>query len=217
LDISVKRRYGAAEIDCTLAIEIDKSYVKAYLRRGTVRFNLKKFDAALEDYKSAIKLEPTNKQSKEEIINIERILESKVLVYPIDKPIEKRSSKPLKQIIIEEINDDKNERLQGRLSAINSKVKLTKDDEKLFDVETKSRTPEPKVSDLVPEAKNNDDEPKQSDTIAEKIENLTVKPNKSFSIPNAPTNGYQLRKDWQLMNNNLDDLTKYFQVLAHNL
>jgi hypothetical protein len=205
-------------MDCTLALSMDKAYVKAYLRRGTARMSLKKFDLALEDFKHVLKTEPTNKQAKEEIVNIERILESKALVFPIEKPIERRSTKPLKQIVIEEINDDKTEKFQERLNQINRKVKLNKNDEKLFDIAI-NRDEKPEVSESN-SANQINSVPLENETatcnipiLTEKVEALTVKPTKSVTIPNAPTNGYQLRKDWQLMFNNIDDLTKYFQVI----
>ena len=37
----------------------------------------------------------------------------------------------------------------------------------------------------------------------------------SKQIPDVPTNGYQFRKDWQFLNNNLDNLALYFKV--HNI
>ena len=36
-------RFAVAEEDCTLALGLDSSYVKAYLRRGTARCRLSKF------------------------------------------------------------------------------------------------------------------------------------------------------------------------------
>ena len=41
-------RYAAAESDCSLAIALDDSYVKAYLRRGTARAKLGKLKEAKE-------------------------------------------------------------------------------------------------------------------------------------------------------------------------
>lgn len=41
-------RYAAAESDCSLAIALDDSYVKAYLRRGTARTKLGKLKEAKE-------------------------------------------------------------------------------------------------------------------------------------------------------------------------
>ena len=35
---------------------------------------------------------------------------------------------------------------------------------------------------------------------------------KNIVIPAAPTNGFQFRKDWQMLVNSLDDLGVYFKV-----
>lgn len=52
-----------AEIDCTKAIELDKKNVKAYFRRGTAREMLGYYNQAIEDFKYALILEPTNKRA----------------------------------------------------------------------------------------------------------------------------------------------------------
>lgn len=52
---------SAAESDCTEAIALDPSYVKAYLRRATAAKQLGKLLAAVEDYEQALRLEPTSK------------------------------------------------------------------------------------------------------------------------------------------------------------
>ncbi|KAL1820109.1 hypothetical protein ACET3Z_014978 [Daucus carota] len=55
--------YLKAEADCTKAIDLDKKNVKSYLRRGTARELLGYFDGAIEDFKYALVLEPTNKRA----------------------------------------------------------------------------------------------------------------------------------------------------------
>ncbi|KAM7479639.1 hypothetical protein LguiA_027852 [Lonicera macranthoides] len=52
-----------AEADCTKAISLDKKNVKAYLRRGTAREMLGYYKEAIEDFKYALVLEPTNKRA----------------------------------------------------------------------------------------------------------------------------------------------------------
>lgn len=54
----------SAEADCSSAIQLDKTYVKAYHRRVTARLGLKQFDAALEDVKKITELEPCNKETE---------------------------------------------------------------------------------------------------------------------------------------------------------
>ena len=56
-----KHRYAEAEADCTLALSIHSTYVKAYQRRALARFGLGKYDLAIEDYEQILKLEPSNK------------------------------------------------------------------------------------------------------------------------------------------------------------
>ena len=41
-------RYGAAEQDCSLALALDSSYIKAWLRRATVRALLNKLQPAID-------------------------------------------------------------------------------------------------------------------------------------------------------------------------
>ena len=55
-------KYGAAEADCHAALEIDPSYVKALMRRGSARVNLNKLDEAKTDFDDVLFLEPNNKQ-----------------------------------------------------------------------------------------------------------------------------------------------------------
>ncbi|XP_034247061.1 RNA polymerase II-associated protein 3-like isoform X2 [Thrips palmi] len=55
-----KKDYRAAETDCTSALTLDGSYVKALHRRGLARKELSQLDEALEDLKRAFDLEPNN-------------------------------------------------------------------------------------------------------------------------------------------------------------
>ncbi|KAI4319227.1 hypothetical protein MLD38_032854 [Melastoma candidum] len=52
-----------AEADCSKAINLDKKNVKAYLRRGTAREMLGYYKEAIEDFRYALVLEPTNKRA----------------------------------------------------------------------------------------------------------------------------------------------------------
>ena len=49
--------------DCTKAISLDKKNVKAYFRRGTARQMLGYYKEAIDDFKHALVLEPTNKRA----------------------------------------------------------------------------------------------------------------------------------------------------------
>lgn len=123
-----QEKFGAAEIDCTMALSLDPLYTKAYLRRGTARMGLKKYSAAKEDYERVLSLEPQNKKAKSDLDIIEKELSKENLVTHTDtetsqetgvvkaiyKPPEQRSKKPLKRIEIEEVGlEDDLERKSG--------------------------------------------------------------------------------------------------------
>ncbi|KAI3735694.1 hypothetical protein L6452_15202 [Arctium lappa] len=57
------RSFIQAEADCSKAIDLDKKNVKAYLRRGTAREMLGYYKEAIEDFRYALVLEPTNKRA----------------------------------------------------------------------------------------------------------------------------------------------------------
>ncbi|KAJ6818093.1 outer envelope protein 64, chloroplastic [Iris pallida] len=65
-----QRSFVQAEADCNAAIKLDKKNVKAYLRRGTAREVLGYYQEAIEDFRHALVLEPTNKTAN---LGIDRI------------------------------------------------------------------------------------------------------------------------------------------------
>ena len=54
-------QFGPAETDCTLALSIDRTYVKAFQRRAAARTGLDKLEEAVQDYDEVLRLEPNNK------------------------------------------------------------------------------------------------------------------------------------------------------------
>ncbi|KAL4197457.1 hypothetical protein AMTRI_Chr04g251300 [Amborella trichopoda] len=64
-----------AEADCTTAIALDKRNVKAYLRRGTARDMLGYYKDALEDFRHALVLEPTNKMATQASNRLKKLFE----------------------------------------------------------------------------------------------------------------------------------------------
>uniref|UniRef100_A0AAQ5ZYK0 RNA polymerase II-associated protein 3 n=1 Tax=Amphiprion ocellaris TaxID=80972 RepID=A0AAQ5ZYK0_AMPOC len=61
------KKYAVAESDCNLAIALDGNYVKAFARRGAARVALKKYESALEDYETVLKLDPRNVEAQNEV------------------------------------------------------------------------------------------------------------------------------------------------------
>ncbi|KMZ74218.1 Glutamyl-tRNA(Gln) amidotransferase subunit A [Zostera marina] len=66
--------YVQVESDCTTAISFDKKNIKAYLRRGTARETLGYWQDALDDFRHALVLEPTNKIASMAISRLSKLL-----------------------------------------------------------------------------------------------------------------------------------------------
>lgn len=76
----------SAEADCSSAIQLDSTYVKAYHRRATARMELKQYKEAKEDLKAILKLESSNK-------------EAQIMLAEVDKKL--KAAKPI--ILTEEV------------------------------------------------------------------------------------------------------------------
>ncbi|XP_034176948.2 RNA polymerase II-associated protein spaghetti isoform X1 [Osmia lignaria lignaria] len=63
--------FYSAESDCSTAIQLDETYVKAYHRRASARMNLKQYKEAKQDLEKVLKLEPYNKEAKSMLVQIE--------------------------------------------------------------------------------------------------------------------------------------------------
>ncbi|XP_066259569.1 RNA polymerase II-associated protein 3 [Euwallacea similis] len=59
-----KNSFIAAEADCTLALRLDSTYVKALQRRASARESLGKFELAISDLQLALSHEPKNTETK---------------------------------------------------------------------------------------------------------------------------------------------------------
>ncbi|GJQ76125.1 putative potential Monad-binding region of RPAP3 [Trypoxylus dichotomus] len=79
-----KEEYKNAESDCTTALQLDKTYVKAYQRRAAARENLNQITEAHNDLLRVLELEPKNKESKTVLLQIEKKLEGIKKEKPVD-------------------------------------------------------------------------------------------------------------------------------------
>ncbi|XP_048463595.1 RNA polymerase II-associated protein 3 isoform X2 [Rhincodon typus] len=68
------KKYAVAESDCNLAIALDKSFLKAYLRRGAARMKLKNFQGAKEDFEMALNLDAQNFEAQNELRKVNEAL-----------------------------------------------------------------------------------------------------------------------------------------------
>lgn len=57
-------RWKEAESDCTTALQLDSTYVKAYQRRAAAREKMNQLSEAHSDLKKVLELEPKNKETK---------------------------------------------------------------------------------------------------------------------------------------------------------
>ncbi|OIT33300.1 PREDICTED: outer envelope protein 64, chloroplastic [Nicotiana attenuata] len=67
------RNFIQAEADSSKAIDLDKKNVKAYLRRGTAREMLGYYKEAIEDFRYALVLEPTNKRASQSADRLKKL------------------------------------------------------------------------------------------------------------------------------------------------
>uniref|UniRef100_A0A2K5CRH5 RNA polymerase II-associated protein 3 n=1 Tax=Aotus nancymaae TaxID=37293 RepID=A0A2K5CRH5_AOTNA len=76
------KKFAVAESDCSLAIALNRSYTKAYSRRGAARFALQKLEEAKKDYERVLELEPNNFEATNELRKINQALASKENSHP---------------------------------------------------------------------------------------------------------------------------------------
>ncbi|WCJ30179.1 Tetratricopeptide repeat protein 1 [Euphorbia peplus] len=63
--------------ECTKALELNSSYVKALVRRGEAHEKLEHFDEAIADMKKILELDPSNLQAKKAIFRLEPLAAEK--------------------------------------------------------------------------------------------------------------------------------------------
>ncbi|UJR28436.1 hypothetical protein I4U23_009676 [Adineta vaga] len=193
-----EQRYGACEADCTLAIQNDKNYLKAYYRRSLARIELGKIDQAKEDLEYVLSREPANVDAKTKLNEIIKNDEIKRLgrVYPLhNKPLDQRSTKPLKRIEIQEID-----------TSIITPSETTK--KKNIVIEEIETTEMPTFSEPVPILPVPTPAPPSHPSSTSQSEKL---PPKLIIIPTSiPTTGYQFKRDWSNLNNQLEQQSIYF-------
>ena len=115
--------FAGAEMDCDKCIELDSSLVKAWFRRGTARKSLKKYNKALRDFETVLKMDPNNKAGKKEKIEVKNKLQemyqkSKQKKFAAQKKNNKKQSpqktqnnKNGKKKIVETENENKKEQI----------------------------------------------------------------------------------------------------------
>ncbi|XP_015697172.2 tetratricopeptide repeat protein 1 [Oryza brachyantha] len=70
-------KYDETIKECTKALELNPSYLKALLRRGEAHEKLEHYDEAIADMKKVIELEPSNEQAKRSLFRLEPLAAEK--------------------------------------------------------------------------------------------------------------------------------------------
>lgn len=158
-----------AESDCSAAIQLDESYVKAYHRRATARMNLKQYKEARQDLEKVLKLEPSNKEAKSLLAKVEKqikLSESSAMnectkKLP-EKSIEKEIGKKICASTVSETqaaniknkrsNDDETSIKNTEDSACSTSVADKKDSAE--DAAIKKQERDPRIPDWLPEKDN---------------------------------------------------------------
>lgn len=82
--------YGSAISDSGAALAIDPSFVKAYYRRGSAKLALGKHKAARDDFRSVVKLKPSDKDARAKLDECEKAVKRKAF----EEAIAMESTKP---------------------------------------------------------------------------------------------------------------------------
>ncbi|KAM4883344.1 RNA polymerase II-associated protein 3 [Thomomys bottae] len=98
------RKFAVAESDCNLAIALNRSYTKAYARRGAARFALQKLEDAKKDYEKVLELEPNNFEATNELRKINQALTAKENSCPKENATPIKSTEREKKQIEEQQN-----------------------------------------------------------------------------------------------------------------
>ncbi|KAM7114856.1 RNA polymerase II-associated protein 3 isoform 1-T1 [Molossus nigricans] len=98
------KKFAVAESDCSLAIALNRSYTKAYARRGAARFALQKLEDAKKDYEKVLELEPNNFEATNELRKINQALISSESSYPKEADTMIKSTEGEKKQIEEQQN-----------------------------------------------------------------------------------------------------------------
>ncbi|XP_034984059.1 RNA polymerase II-associated protein 3 isoform X1 [Zootoca vivipara] len=252
------QKYEEAEEDCTQAVLLDSSYSKAYARRGTARAALGKLKEAMQDFETVLKLEPGNKQAVNEIMKLknesiakglwidtespglsQKETEAQNLVKPIDKPLHHRSKKPLRRVIIEEVDDEilttnlvatpnllPNQSVSASVEATHTSASAqnpSKDD-----FSSSADTPKAKLLKIEEIGDSVTIEPVSKSTVKEKpsstsqscarkkqteTEKQTLLPVFTFPVPPVPVNSFQLESDFRKLKGYPDQLYAYLKQI----
>jgi serine/threonine-protein phosphatase 5 len=93
--------YGSALIDADKAIELDRTFIKAYYRRGAAHLALAKYKEARLDFKTVVKLKPTDKDAQTKLKECEKA----IYAAAFSKAIEGEKTRPASETALLKLKD----------------------------------------------------------------------------------------------------------------
>lgn len=61
------KQYSRARENCTSALQIDSSNIKALFRRGQANYSLKEFEKSIADFQTVLEKDPSNVDAKKHL------------------------------------------------------------------------------------------------------------------------------------------------------
>lgn len=71
-------KYNETVKECTKALDLNPSYVKALVRRGEALEKLERYDEAIADMKKILELDPSNDQARRNVVRLEPLAREKM-------------------------------------------------------------------------------------------------------------------------------------------
>ncbi|XP_066585743.1 RNA polymerase II-associated protein 3 [Prorops nasuta] len=189
-------KFYFAETDCTRALQIDESYIKAYHRRAIARMETKQYKEATEDIAKLLELEPSNKQANLLLTEIEKRIEcSKPVIIKSDNnkksvDTDKNTRDPRIPDWLPEKDDVKVVDPIEKLPYLKSKVMLTQVPVKLFDFYSMKEID----STLVTPENNKQIMPEEKVTVTS---TSLERESEQKQIPPPPKTSVQFMTDWK--------------------
>ena len=110
--------------------------------------------------------------------------------------------------MIEEINGNPLEKAEMEMTQalLNQRIELNNKEEKLFEIN------HAKVEEICEKNIEKFEQIKLETKPTITTEKPSINESKTLTIPEAPMNGYQFKKDWQHLSKNIQSLASYFKV-----
>ncbi|KAJ3650284.1 hypothetical protein Zmor_021981 [Zophobas morio] len=115
-----KEDYVKAELDCTMSIKLDGTYVKAFQRRAAAKEALGQLTEAESDLLRVLELEPKNKESKSNLDALKQKLQKESVAVTTQRPVSKFTASRSKKLY----SDNKNKYVSTSANSVKAPVDI---------------------------------------------------------------------------------------------